>query len=153
LVGQFVDAKISSHQIQVYHNNTIVATHGRCYKKHEWVITIEHYLGTFKRKPGALPGSVALASRKLLKQLYDEYFHEDARGFIDLLDYCHKNQVTDEKLKASVTRILSSGTGQITTEKVKVLLGNKPGRAAHVAICQTTQMAKNQLSQTNALMN
>lgn len=153
LVGQFVDAKISSHQIQVYHNNTIVATHDRSYKKHEWVITIEHYLNTFKQKPGALSGSVALASRTLLKQLYDEYFYEDARGFIDLLDYCHKNQVTDEKLEASVSRILSSGTGQITTEKVKVLLGNKAEQATHVTICQTIRMAKNQLSQASALMN
>lgn len=153
LVGQFVDAKISTHQIQVFHNNTIVATHGRSYKKHEWAITIEHYLDTFKQKPGALPGSVALASRKLLKQLYDKYFHEDARGFIDLLDYCHKNQVADEKLKASVNRILSSGTGQITIEKVKVILGNKPENSGHAVFNQTTQMAKNQLSQVNALMN
>jgi transposase len=153
LVGRFIEAKISSHQIQVYHNNTIVATHERSYKKHEWVITIEHYLDTFKQKPGALPGSVALASRNLLKQLYDKYFYKDARGFINLLDYCHKNQVADEKLKASVNRILSSGTGQITTEKVKVILGNKPENSEHVVFNQTTQMAKNQLSQVNALMN
>lgn len=153
LVGQFVDVKISSHQIQIYHKNKRVAIHERSYKNHEWVITIEHYLDTFKQKPGALSGSVALASRTFLKQLYGEYFHDDARGFIDLLDYCYKNQVTDEKLEMSVSRILLSGTDRITTEKVKALLGNKSDNTHHLPINQTTQMAKNQLSQVNALMN
>lgn len=153
LVGQFINAKVSSHQIQVYHNNQIVTTHERSYKNHEWIITIEHYLNTFKQKPGALPGSVALTSRSYLKQLYQEYFYGDARGFIDLLDYCHKKHVTDEKLEESVKRILGSGNGQITTEQVKALLGNKPENIKYAATNQTTQMAKNQLSQANALMN
>lgn len=153
LVGKFVDVKISSHQIQVYYGSHKVAVHERSYKNHEWLIIIEHYLDTFKQKPGALSGSVALASRKLLKQLYSEYFYCDVRGFIDLLSFCYKNHVTDEMLEASVNRILSIGTGQVTTEKVKVLLGNKSENIQHLAISQTTQMAKNQLSQVNALIN
>lgn len=153
LVGRFIDAKVSSHQIKIYHDNQIVATHERSYKKHEWVIDIEHYLSTFKKKPGALPGSVALASRTYLKQLYHEYFYDDTRGFIDLLDYCHKNQVADEKLEESVKRILASGSGQITTEQIKVLLGNKSEYVRYAANNQTTRMAKNQLSQANALIN
>ena len=84
LVGQFVDAKISSHQCHIYYNNTLLVTHHRSYKKHQWVIEIEHYLRTFKQKPGALSGSVALASNIYLQKLYNAYFINEPRGFIDL---------------------------------------------------------------------
>jgi transposase len=153
LVGQFIDAKIFSQQIHIYHNNQLIASHDRSYKTHQWIIAIEHYLNTFKQKPGAISGSVALASSFYLKQLYVEYFQDEAREFIDLLDYCIKNKITDEKLEESVKRLLGTGISQITAEKVKALLGNKQTLPKPIICNQTTQMAKNQLSQLTELMN
>lgn len=153
LVGRFIDVKILSLQIQIYQDGVLLASHERSYKKHQWIIAIEHYLETFKQKPGALPGSVALASSTYLKQLYIGYFVEEARDFIDLLDYCHKNQVNNEKLQGTVARLQKSGVRQITAEKIKVLLGNKQSQSTPIACDQITQLAKTQLSEQAALMN
>lgn len=72
LVGKFVDVKITSHQIECYHDGIKVSSHHRSYGKHEWIVKVDHYLRTFKRKPGALAGSVA--SSNYLKQLYLDHF-------------------------------------------------------------------------------
>ena len=153
LVGCFIDVKILSLQIQIYQHGVLLASHGRSYKKHQWIIAIEHYLDTFKQKPGALSGSVALASSDCLKQLYIEYFENEPRDFIDLLDYCHKNQVSEEKLQGAVSRLQKSGVRQITAEKTKVLLGNKQSESTHIPCDQIVQLAKTQLSEQAALIN
>jgi len=153
LVGRFINVRILSLEIQVYQDGRLLASHERSYKKHKWIIAIEHYLDTFKQKPGALPGSTALASRTCLKQLYVDYFDNEPRDFIDLLDYCHKNQVSNEKLEGAVTRLQKSGVREITAEKVKVLLGNKQSGPAQIPCDQITQLAKTQLSEQAALMN
>lgn len=153
LVGNFVDARIMSHKIEIYHNQHRVAMHDRSYQKHQWIINIEHFLDTFKKKPGALPGSQALASSAYLKHLYEEYFTNDPRGFINLLDYCHKNTVTDERLEQAVSRLIKSGKAGITIEKIKALLGNKQEPVQKVPETQTINMAKKQLTQAMRLMN
>lgn len=153
LVGQFVNVKIESQQIHIYSENLLVASHQRSYKNHQWIIAIEHYLDTFKKKPGALDSSVALASNNYLKQLYNAYFKNEPRGFIDLLDYCIKYKITQERLDESVKRLLNTGIGEITIEKVKALLGNKQSFQTPIVCNQITQMAKNQLSQLTQLMN
>jgi len=153
LVGKFIDAKISSHQLQIHYNNELLASHIRSYKNHQWIIKIEHYLKTFKQKPGALSGSTALASSVYLQQLYNTYFTNEPREFIDLLDYCYKHKITDERLEASVNRLFKSGITQITTQKIKALLGNKQSNFKPVNRNQITKMAQDQLSQITALMN
>jgi transposase len=153
LVGQFIDVGILSYQIRIYSDNNIIASHDRSYKKHQWVIAIEHYLDTFKQKPGALSGSVALASSGYLKLLYNEYFNNEPRSFIDLLDYCHKNSITDKKLEESVVALLNTGGSQLSIEKIKVLLGNKTSSFTPVNCNQTTQLAQEQLAKVSELMN
>lgn len=153
LVGKFIDVKILSGQIQVYEQGKMVASHERSYKNHQWIIAIEHYLETFKQKPRALPGSVALANSVYLKQLYVAYFENEVRDFIDLLDYCHKNKINNKQLEAAVNRLKKSGVWQITTEKIKVLLGNQPSENATIHVDLITQLAKKQLSEQALLMS
>ena len=117
LVGAFVQAKIMSHELWFYHNDCKVASHRRSYHKHDWVIKIDHYLNTFKRKPGALAGSMALASSSYLKQLYETHFMGDSRNFINLLSYCQQHTITDEKLKQAVKQLTDSPVKELTTEK------------------------------------
>ena len=157
LVGKFVDVKIYSSKIEFFYNNQFIATHQRVYGKHQWIITIEHYLDTFKRKPGALPGSLALASRGHLKGIYDKWFTAAPRDFIELLHYCHRNHVEDIHLAATVKRLINNGKGNVTSEKLIALLGNKHSININ---CQhkldkpdqTGYLAKNHLIQTAQLL-
>ena len=155
LVGCFVDVKVFSHKIEVYFQNKQVASHQRCYGKHHWIIAIEHYLDTLRQKPGALNGSVALTSSPYLKKLYQQYYLNAPRDFIDLLHYCRENKISEENLEATVSRLVSLCTQSITTEKLTALLGNKPREEINPVSVnnQTADMAQKQLRQITALMN
>lgn len=153
LVGQFVDVNILSNELRIYHQNKSVATHKRSTEKHKWVIDIEHYLSTFKQKPGALPGSLALASNVYMKGLYLQHFYGESRNFIDLLTYCHTNRVSEEKLEESVKRLLATGNGKLTTEKLRALLGNKENTDRQTEEDKISIMAKQQLSELTGLMH
>lgn len=157
LVSEFVDVKIYSSKLEIFYDNKLVATHKRVYSKHKWTITIEHYLDTFKRKPGALSGSLALASRSQLKNIYDTYFTASARDFITLLHYCDEKKIADERLKEVVNQLATSTAKNVTSEKIMALLGNQ----SHLEIIhsspsiqtETTQLATNQLMQITQLMS
>ena len=154
LVGRFVDIKIYSSKLEVFYDNRFVARHERVYGKHQWVIAIEHYLDTFKRKPGALPGSLALTSREHLKKIYDTWFTDASRDFIELLHYCHQNQIEDVHLATTVERLTNNGKDDVTSEKLIALLGNNPSveiNSPH-KLTQTGYLAKNHLIQTAQLM-
>lgn len=155
LVGRFVDVKIYSSKLEVFYDNRFVAGHERVYSKHQWVISIEHYLDTFKRKPGALAGSLALTSRAQLKKIYDTWFTDAPRDFIELLHYCHQNRIEDQYLATTVKRLTNNGRGNVTSEKLMALLGNKPPNkfdSLH-KLNQTSHLAKNHLIQTAQLMS
>lgn len=80
---------------------------------------------TFKRKPGALASSVALVSRPYLKELYDRFFTESPRDFVDLLQFCVRFKIEQTKLENTVEQLVRLCTHQITTEKITAILGNK----------------------------
>ena len=155
LVGCFVDVKVFSHKLEVYFENKLVASHQRDYGKHQWIISIEHYLDTLRQKPGALNGSVALTCSPYLKKLYQQFYLSTPRDFIDLLHYCRQNKISEENLEATVTRLVGLCTQSVTTEKLTALLGNKPREEGKpVAVNnQTAYLAQKQLKQITALMN
>jgi hypothetical protein len=154
LVGCFVDLKIFSNSIEAYFENQHVGSHKRDYGKHQWVISIEHYLDTLRKKPGALNGSVALTSRPYLNQLYLQYYTNAPREFIDLLHYCRQHNVSDDTLQSNVARLVNLCGQSITTEKLTALLGNKPEVDAKpvTANNQTVYLAQKQLKQVTALL-
>jgi hypothetical protein len=153
LVGNFVDASVESNHLAVYYQNERVACHNRSFAKHDWVIDITHYLYTFKKKPGALPGSAALAGSTFLKNLYTEYFYDAPRHFIELLSYCRDRKISEEKLDETVKRLLSLGSGQLTTEKLRALLGNEDTPRHKEEEDTISQMAKQQLAELALLMD
>lgn len=153
LVGLFVDVSIRSREIHIYHQNRRVAIHTRSYKSHDWMINIEHYLDTFKRKPGALAGSQALAGNHYLRMLYLNHFQNEPREFIELLAYCLKHMVSEEKLEESVKRLLDTHTDNITMERLIVLLGNKAPLTPVIESGDNTVIkSKEQLSWITELM-
>jgi len=153
LVGQFVDVNILNSELRVYSENKCVATHCRSFEKQNWIVEIEHYLTTFKKKPGALPGSLVLASNTYLKSLYQLHFHGEPRNFIDLLSYCRENTVSEEKLEISVKRILTTGNGKLSIEKLRALLGNQKSTDRQITEDHICVMAKQQLSELTVLMH
>ena len=153
LVGEFVDVSVLTGELRVYHQNNKVALHKRSFEKHHWIIEIEHYLSTFKRKPGALAGSVALAGSCYLKNLYRQYFNGQARNFIDLLVYCRENKVSEEKLEETVRRLAAPGSGELTTEKLRALLGNEETPVKEPVEDKIYRAAKEQLWELTALMH
>ena len=154
LVGQFVDVSVRSGEMHIHHQNKRVALHARSYKPHDWIIDIGHYLDTFKRKPGALAGSQALAGNHYLRALYDNLFRDEPREFIELLSYCRDRMVSEEKLEESVKRLLDSCARDITVEQLRALLGNKSHEApAMEPGSNITARAKEQLSWITKLMH
>ena len=88
LVDRYVTVKIYPNDIDVYYKNELIASHKREKSKKETYIDIRHYLSTFLKKPGALRNSTALNSVPELKGLFDTYFKEKPRDFIDILYRC-----------------------------------------------------------------
>jgi len=154
LVGEFVDVKIYSSKLEFYYGNLQVATHKRVYGKHQWIISIEHYLDTFTRKPGALSGSQALASRSELKRIYDNWFTATPRDFIELLHYCYQNKIDDYALTEAVSKLTLHSGAKVTSEKLIALLGNKVCHEPHSRFTQsqTSLLSKQHLLQTAQLM-
>ena len=152
LVGRFVDVNILSHHLEVYYENKKVARHQQNFQKHNWIVDIEHYLATFKKKPGALPESLALAGNVYLKDLFLKYFYAEPRSFIELLEYCRENKVTGEKLEDSVTRLLTSGNREINIEKLRALLGNKETSDKQTCTDNIYKISQQQLSVLTGLM-
>lgn len=153
LVGKFADVSVESNRLSVYAQNACVACHNRSFTNHDWVIDITHYLSTFRKKPGALPASVALAGNICLKNLYLSYFYGEPRNFIDLLLYCRERKVSEEKLEESVERLLRTGNGQLTTEKLRALLGNGNSSPPLYGEDNISTMAIQQLSELTTLMH
>jgi len=68
----------------------------------EMSVNIFHYLDTLAKKPGALRNSKALRSEADLKAVFDSYYTNDARKFIDIL------RTNQDKPMDEITRILSA---------------------------------------------
>jgi transposase/predicted transcriptional regulator len=155
LVGCFVDVNIFSNKIVIFHQNNSIASHHRDFGKHQWIISIEHYLDTLRQKPGALNGSVALESSPYLKALYRGYYTQSPRDFIDLLHYCRENKISAEKLEDTVYRLVNQSPQSVTTEKLTAILGNKPRENVRMDTesSQTAYLSKKQLQLVTKLLN
>ena len=153
LVGKFVDVFIHADKLRIYYQNKSIAIHGLDFGKHKWIIDIEHYLSTFKRKPGALAGSVALASSYYLRGLYQNYFKNEPREFIDLLSYCQRFKINQEKLEESVKRLTSNNISGITIEKLRVILDNRDTPEIKTGNDEIFKNARHQLAQFTDLMS
>jgi len=155
LVESLVDVKVYSLKLEIFYRNTLIATHERNFGRQQWLISIEHYLATFKRKPGALTSSVALVSSPYLKELYDEFFTGTPRDFIDLLQFCVRFNVAQVKLEETVKQLVSLCTHQITTEKITAILGNKTIEPSCIVVdkSEIATQSKNLLKELTAMLN
>ena len=64
MVGRRVRVALSADQLHIHDGATLVATHQRSTVRGSQVLCLDHYLDVLTRKPGALPGALALAQAR-----------------------------------------------------------------------------------------
>lgn len=128
LVGKQLMVKIYTDKIICYtQEKDKVATHNRSYQALSWIIELNHYLSTFKKKPGALASSVALdRAQEGLKRIYEQHYQQQAKDFIDLLFYIQEGQIQLKRVEKGIEQLIALGCRQITTDKIKTLCEQKP---------------------------
>lgn len=126
-VGQTVDVKVFSNQLKIYSQGESLCTHPRSYEGGQWVITLDHYLRTLERKPGALHGSIALKQApQYVQEMYKASFKDNARDFVELLQYCKIHDITHLGMWKVYRQLQGICPDDISLDKMKVLLGNDP---------------------------
>ncbi|MBI4321264.1 MAG: IS21 family transposase, partial [Chloroflexi bacterium] len=119
--GAVVQARIAPTAVEVWYEGRCVASHERCYGRHQEIFNLEHYLDVLERKPGAFPGSKPLAQwreRGLWPQSYDRFWQglmerhgrqKGTRAMIELLQL--GRTYGQEKLRWAVEEALALGCG------------------------------------------
>ncbi len=93
LVGLNVTSKIYYNRILIYSNNELVCEHKKIDGNKKISADIRHYLKTLIFKPGALKNSFVLKSNPKLKTIFDKYYTNNPKKFIDIIE---KNKGKDD---------------------------------------------------------
>lgn len=107
LVGLAVTSKIYYNIILIYSNNELVCEHKKLDGVKKISADIRHYLKTLTFKPGALRNSYVLKSNPKLKSIFDKYYTNNPKKFIDLIS---KNK---EKSDIDLEEILITNSGNL----------------------------------------
>ncbi len=107
LVGLTVTSKIYYNKILIYSNNELVCEHKKLDGVKQISANIRHYLKTLTCKPGALRNSYVLKSNPKLKSIFDKYYTNNPKKFIDIIS---KNK---EKADVELEKILITNSGNL----------------------------------------
>ncbi|MCP4055585.1 MAG: IS21 family transposase [Mesoflavibacter sp.] len=119
LVGKLLDVKVFAEKIDVYYNVELACSHIRSYGAHTWTLDINHYLTTLFRKPGALKGSMVFSQlSSQVRNIYTEYFIENSKDFIELLQYCKNDEISFETIEKAIKKVKQITPANITKDKV-----------------------------------
>ena len=97
LVGLNVTSKIYYNRILIYSNNELVCEHKKLDGNRKISADIRHYLKTLTFKPGALKNSYVLKSNLKLKSIFDKYYTNNPKKFIDIIE--KNREKNDEDLE------------------------------------------------------
>lgn len=111
LVGLKVTSKIYYNKILIYSNNEFVCEHRKIDGEKKISADIRHYLKTLTFKPGALKNSYVLKSNPKLKTIFDKYYNNNPKKFIDIIE---KNK---EKNDEELEKILITNCGNLVENK------------------------------------
>ncbi|SHK53350.1 IS21 family transposase [Paramaledivibacter caminithermalis] len=154
LVGKFVTAKIYTDTIKIFYKNNLVATHKRNYENHKWIVDINHYIQTLKKKPGALKNSaVAHQMPPELKKIYQEYYINNPKDFILLLEIINEKGI-DNILKI-IEKLNKMKKSLVTTDNIKSMAyNNSPSEDIFINIDDDIKNASiNMISHINNIFN
>ena len=85
-VGQRIDVALSAETVIASNGSHVVASHARLAGKYGESLVLDHYLETLQSKPGALPGSTALAAARhagSFTEIHDRYLQQARRRLGD----------------------------------------------------------------------
>ena len=100
-----------------------IARHKRSHVANDNVFDIQHYLNVLKAKPGALKNSYALRQTPQgLQTLFDAYFSDNPKSFIELLIWAGENKYNYQELCSAVNVAKMKGIHTITKESIQSIL-------------------------------
>ncbi len=124
--GKMITAKIYSSEIICFYENKKICTHKKSYGHGEWNINIEHFMKTLKRKPGAVHSSIALFQmEENYKNLFEKYFSEKAKDFIELLIFMKSNKLLLSDVQSVISKLEKICPTDISIAKIKTIIERK----------------------------
>jgi len=128
LIGRRVRVSLRASEVIVFEGRTVVAVHPRCVARGTSRVVLDHYLEVLRFKPGALPGSTALAQARTAGVFTAEHeafwaasrkVNGDTDGTRELVDVLllHRS-LTAEQVIAGIAAALS--VGAVTADVVAV---------------------------------
>lgn len=123
LVGETVLVKLYSEKITILFHNEKVATHQRSYKSGDWVVSLEHYLLTLSRKPGALTHSeIWQRAPEFIRNTYESHFKDDNKEFVQLMDYAKTNKYSWNDIARVCKELTERGAKRLSVQQIKAML-------------------------------
>lgn len=118
-IGRKVRVSLRASELVVFEGRTVIARHRRVVAKHGQSVQLDHYLEVLKTKPGALPGSTALARARAsgaFTAAHEAFWaasrrvNGDADGTRELIDVLLLHRSMDATdIQAGITAALSVG--------------------------------------------
>lgn len=151
--GKMVEVKLYADRLNIYYEGKPFWSHQRRHTKFKWYLYLGHYLETLYRKPGALKGAQALdQASDSLKSIYGKYFKDSPKQFIELLHYRRAKALSWLQIQAAISELLALGCREISLDKIKIRLENRPkeenlattsitGQIEELSIAQLKQIA------------
>ena len=119
LVGKTVTSKIYYDKILIYSNYEFVCEHKKINGIKKISADIRHYLKTLSQKPGALKNSYVLKSNPILKYIYNRYYTQKPKQFIQLIE--ENKEKSDKELEKI---LIEKSTNLVIIEKEKNNINN-----------------------------
>ena len=113
-VGRDATVRASAESVEIYIGGQVVATHKRCYGRHQHIYQLEHYLPLLERKPRSIFQAQPVKqnlSKKLLILL--ESIMLPPKRLIAILKYCAENG--EEAFWQHKTELLAESSADVTT--------------------------------------
>jgi len=151
--GKIITAKIYSSEIICFFEDEKICIHKKSHRFGEWIIKIEHYLQTLKRKPGAVRSSVALSQMKEgFQNIYRKYFSAKSRDFIELLIYMKENNLSLPEVQTIICKLEKLCPSSISTVKIKTIIERNEEEYTFPKTSRIEKISMRQLSDLNQLM-
>ena len=119
LVGRKVTSKIYYNKILVYSDYELICEHKKIDGTKKISADIRHYLKTLSKKPGALKNSYALKSNPNLRTIYNKYYIQKPKDFIQII--IENKEKSDKEIEKI---LIKKSTNLIVLEKEKNNINN-----------------------------
>ncbi|MDR6689086.1 transposase [Arthrobacter sp. 1088] len=140
-INRKVRVSLQATQVRIFDGRTLIASHPRTVGRGRQCVQLDHYLEVLRIKPGALPGSTALAQAResgVFTPAHDAFWAAarktdgDTKAILELIDVLLLHRVMDSsEVIAGITAALSVGAVSadvVAVEARRVAAErNKPG--------------------------